>query len=35
MTRFRRDEEGMALITIMLALTIMIALALAAIQYGL
>src|SRR6476469_8488309 len=35
MTRFRRDEEGMALITIMLALTIMIALAVAAIQYGL
>ncbi len=35
MTRFRRDEDGMAMITIILALTIMIALAVAAIQYGL
>jgi len=35
MMRFRRDEAGMAMITIMLALTIMIALAVAAIQYGL
>src|SRR6478609_9983199 len=35
MLRFRRDEEGMAMITIMLALTIMIALAVAAINYGL
>ena len=35
MLRFRRDEAGMAMITIMLALTIMIALAVAAINYGL
>src|SRR6478609_4566123 len=35
MARLRGDEEGMAMITIMLALTIMIALAVAAINYGL
>ena len=35
MTRFRRDEDGMAMITIILSLTIMMALAVAAIQYGL
>ena len=35
MMRFRSDEDGMAMITIVLALTIMMALAVAAIQYGL
>src|SRR6478672_6048386 len=35
MTRFRREEDGMAMITIVLALTVLLALAVAAIQYGL
>ena len=35
MTRFRRDEAGMAMITIMLALSVLLTLAVAAIQYGL
>ncbi len=33
--RFRRDEEGMALITVILALTVLLILAVAAINYGL
>ena len=33
--RFRRDDDGMAMITIILALTVMMALAVAAINYGL
>src|SRR6478752_10253331 len=35
MMRFRRDDDGMAMITIILALTVMMALAVAAINYGL
>lgn len=35
MTRSRREEDGVAMITIILSLTIMMALAVAAIQYGL